>query len=61
VALCVYELRDGGGSVVATGRLTLELPPAEGDELRVGRRQVRVETVTPTGGGEFHLVLSVVP
>jgi len=57
-AACVYELRDGA-EVVATGRLSLDAVPAEGESLRVGRRTARVETVTPSAGGEVHLVLQL--
>jgi hypothetical protein len=57
-AACVYELRDGA-EVVATGRLSLDAVPAEGETLRVGGRAARVETVTPSAGGELHLVLQL--
>lgn len=56
-AACVYELRDGA-EVVATGRLSLDAVPSEGESLRVGGRTARVETVTPSGG-ELHLVLQL--
>jgi hypothetical protein len=57
-AACVYELRDGS-DVVATGRLSLDSVPAEGDTLRVGGRTARVESVAPAGAGEYHLVLQI--
>ena len=57
-AACVYELRDGS-DVVATGRLSLDSVPSEGDTLRVGGRTARVDSVAPSGGGEFHLVLQL--
>lgn len=57
-AACVYELRDGV-EVVATGRLSLDAVPAEGDTLRVGGRAARVESVAPSAAGELHLVLQL--
>ncbi len=57
-AACVYELRDGS-EVVATGRLSLDSVPSEGDSLRVGGRAARVESVAPARGGEYHVVLQL--
>lgn len=44
-----YELRKNG-AVVATGRIQLEKPPAEGEELTLGSTRARVEAVLPFGG-----------
>ena len=59
-AACVYELRDGS-DVVATGRLSLDSVPAEGETLRVGGRPARIESVARSAGGEYHRVLQLRP
>lgn len=45
-----YELRRNG-TVIATGRIQLEKPPAPGDELSIGSTNARVEDVLPLRGG----------
>ena len=54
--VCTYEEREED-EVVSTGRMTLELPPAVGDVLRLGRRRVRVEDVLPLSRDEVRVVL----
>ena len=44
-----YELRKNG-AVIATGRIQLEQPPAEGEELTLGSTRARVEAVLPFAG-----------
>jgi hypothetical protein len=54
---CVYEERNGDGSIVSTGRLTLEQPPAVGDVLQLGGRELRVTDVLPSRAEETRLLL----
>jgi hypothetical protein len=44
-----YELRRDG-AVIATGRIQLEEPPSQGDELALGSTRTRVEDVLPLHG-----------
>jgi hypothetical protein len=50
-----YELRNDG-TVIATGRIQLEQPPAVGDELSLGSTRALVEDVLPRRNG-FRLIL----
>jgi hypothetical protein len=45
-----YELRRDG-TVIATGRIQLDQPPAVGDELTLGSTRAQVEDVLPLRGG----------
>jgi hypothetical protein len=45
-----YELRRDG-VVIATGRIQLEEPPSQGDELTLGSTRARVEDVLPLRDG----------
>ncbi len=45
-----YELRRDG-TVIATGRIQLEQPPAIGDELSLGSTRARVEDILPRRSG----------
>jgi hypothetical protein len=51
-----YELRREG-TVVATGRIQLDQPPAVGDELSLGSKRAQVEDVLPLRGGSRRLIL----
>jgi len=46
-----YELRRDG-AVIATGRIQLEDPPSQGDELALGSKRALVEDVLALRGGK---------
>jgi hypothetical protein len=52
---CVYRAYEGG-DLVATGRLTLDVIPAVGEEVELNGRQHIVRAVD-FGGGEYALTL----
>jgi hypothetical protein len=58
--VCVYEERDAAGSIVSTGRLTLEYAPGVDELLELGGRTLRVADVRHVGADEVRVVLEPV-